>query len=131
MDRQVLIQICKDAVVHHTHWSNQESSCAQLSIQSIYKGLTAGLDFKINETESDANILTVEFLKPIDFLKLSRADTLKVSTREEYYRDCDPSKNTIMLCGTGINFHSNITQSYMPTRKRLSEVGGLDWHLPK
>jgi len=45
--RKELIEICKDAVVHHTKWKNRDSFSAQKSIQSIYKGLTAGLNFRV------------------------------------------------------------------------------------
>jgi hypothetical protein len=46
-EREELIQICKDAVVHHKKWNNRDSYVAQQSIASVYKGLTAGLNFRV------------------------------------------------------------------------------------
>lgn len=127
MKRDDLVKICIDSVVPHFNWSDKESYLAQLSIKSIYKGLTAGLSFKIKS--KDKSKIVIEFLKPVDLMLLSRLGIeLKVSTRDEYFRDCDPKIKTEMLNGIGINFHSNNTEGYMPTSSRLKEVGGNTWH---
>lgn len=134
MKRSELIQLCQDAVVHHTKWQNRDSYSAQKSIQSIYKGLTAGLDFRvvtkdINEDyHSDERTLIIEFIQPIDHSKLKDAKNLEISEREDYFRDCDPDYETEMFDGYGIDFLSNYTQTYMPTRKRLEECNGDDWY---
>ena len=135
MNREELIQLCKDAVVHHTKWENRDSYCAQRGIQSIYKGLTAGLDFWIVTKEIDADYhsneetLVIEFIQPIDFLKLSDGIELQISSREDYFKDCDPDYDSEMFDGDGIDFNSPYTQTYMPTRKRIEAVGiGNDWY---
>jgi len=135
MKRELLIKLCEDAVVHHTKWQNRDSYSAQRGIQSIYKGLTAGLKFRVvtkridKYYHSDENTLIIEFLQPIDFNKLDKGIELKISSREDYFRDCCPSYECEMFDGDGIDFHSTFTQTYMPTRKKLDEVGeGNDWY---
>ena len=135
MNREELIELCKDAVVHHTKWKNRDSYCAQKSVQSIYKGLTAGLDFMVVTKEMDAGyhsdeeVLIVEFEQPIDHDKLETAKHLEISSREDYFKDCDPECEREMFDGTGIDFHSSFTRTYMPTRKRIEEAGiGNDWY---
>lgn len=133
--REELIEICKDAVVHHTKWRNRDSYCAQKEIQSIYRGLTAGLDFRIVTKEIDPDYhshektLIIEFLQPIDFDKLENAQNLNISSRDDYFKDCDPDYETEMFDGRGIEFYSDFTKSYMPTRERLEGCGiGNDWY---
>jgi len=134
MERGELIQLCKGAVVCHTKWGNRDSYSAQKSIQSIYEGLTAGLDFRVVTEEinkdyhSDDRILIVEFIQPIDHEKLQEVEHLEISTREDYFRDCDPDYETEMFDGIGIDFWSTYTQTYMPTQKRLQECNGDDWY---
>lgn len=134
MERSELIQLCKDAVVHHTKWNDRDSYSAQKSIQSIHKGLTAGLDFRVVTKEidksyhSDDEALIIEFIQPIDHDKLDGAEHLEISTREDYFRDCDPDYETEMFEGSGIDFCSSYTQTYMPTRKRLIKSNGDDWY---
>lgn len=135
MKREELIQLCIDAVVHHTKWTNRDSYCAQKSIQSIYEGLTAGLDFRVVTEEinpdyySNSQTILVEFIQPIDFEKLKNGEYLETSSREDYFNDCDPDYENDMFDGTGIDFESHYTQSYMPTRERLEWCGeGNDWY---
>jgi len=134
MERSELIQLCKDAVVHHTKWQDRDSYSAQKSIQSIHEGLTAGLDFRVVTKKidkgyhSDERTLIIEFIQPIDHSKLEKAEHLEISTREDYFRDCDPDYETEMFEGEGIDFWSSYTQTYMPTRKRLVESNGGDWY---
>lgn len=128
-DRETLIQICKDAVVHHKNWSNRDSFCAQKTIQDIYKGLTAGLTYTIDTIKNDINIIWIEFIFPIDFEKLKRGLHLDISSREDYFRDYDPKHETEMFDGGGIDFHNQYTQGYMPTRHCLDIVGlNNDWY---
>ena len=136
MERQELIELCKDAVVHHTKWNNRDSYSAQREIQSIHKGLTAGLEFKIITKEddssyhSDEKTLIIKFYpQTIDEDKLEATIELKISSRDDYFKDCDPDYETEMFDGDGIDFDSDYTQGYMPTRKRLEMVGiGNDWY---
>ena len=134
MKRSELIQLCQDAVVHHTKWQDRDSYSAQKSIQSIYRGLTAGLDFRIVTKDIDEHYhsgernLIVEFIQPIDHTKLREGQHLKISEREDYFRDCDPNYETEMFDGCGIDFSSDYTQTYMPTQKRLDECSGGDWY---
>lgn len=135
MKREELIQLCEDAVVNHKKWRDRDSYSAQKNIQSIYKGLTAGLDYRIITKEidkdycSDESTLIIEFLQPIDLDKLKTGKDLEISSRENYFKDCDPDYETEMFDGDGINFESTFTKSYMPTRKRIKKCGiGNDWY---
>jgi hypothetical protein len=134
MEREELIKICQDAVVHHKKWSDRDSYSAQKEIQSIYKGLTAGLDFRVVQKEdnpeyhSTEETLIIEFLHPIDEEKLEKGLHLAISSREDYFRDCDPEYEGEMFDGKGIDFESSFTIGYMPTRKRLNRVAGNDWY---
>lgn len=135
MERQELIELCKDAVVHHTKWQDRDSYSAQRNLQSIYEGLTAGLDYRIVTKEIDADYhsdertLIIEFLQPIDLDKLKTGQHLEISSRDDYWKDCDPDCEGEMFDGNGIDFESSYTQTYMPTRKRIEECGiGNDWY---
>jgi hypothetical protein len=134
MTREELIELCQDSVIHHTKWMNRDSYSAQRGIQSIYEGLTAGLDFRIVTKEispdyhSTDSILIIEFPHP-DLDKLKDAKYLEISSMEDYFKDCDPEYETEMFNGEGIDFSSSYTQTYMPTRQRLESVGiGNDWY---
>lgn len=126
--RKELISICKDAVVHHTKWGDRDSYSAQVNLQSIYKALTAGLPYEIDE-DTDDNTIWIKFKQPINLRKLNKGEYLNISSREDYFIDCDPNYETEMFDGYGIDFTSDYTGSYMPTRKRLEDVGeGNDWY---
>lgn len=135
MNREELIKICEDAVVHHTKWMNRDSYIAQKNIQSIYKGLTAGLEFKIITKEMDADYHSTQETTIIVFTKitseseLAKGLDLKISSREDYFNDCCPDFDCEMFNGEGIDFFSDWSGSYMPTRERLNNVGaGNDWY---
>ena len=127
--REELISICEAAVVHHTKWSDRDSYAAQKEIQSIYEGLTAGLDFEI-DSNTDDHTIWISFPQPIDLDKLDKNGLyLDISSRDDYFEDCDPEYETEMFDGYGIDFKSSYTSGYMPTKKRLEEVGeGGDWY---
>jgi len=126
--REELIEICKDSVVHHTKWGNRDSYCAQLGIQDVYKGLTAGLPFEI-EDDTDDRTIWINFVQPIDLTLLENGQHLEISSREDYFRDCDSDYETEMFDGNGIEFDSDYTRTYMPTRERLEKRGiGNDWY---
>ena len=133
--REKLIELCKKAVVHHTKWGDRDSYSAQKNIQSIHMGLVAGFDFRVVTKEdvpdyhSDASTLIIEFLSPIDTTKLTSPDcVLEISSREDYWKDCDPKQEGEMFDGEGIDFNSNFTQSYMPTEEKLALCDGADWY---
>jgi hypothetical protein len=134
MDRVELIELCKRSVVHYSKWRNRDSYSAQLSIKSIYKGLTAGLDFRIvtkaidPEYHSTTDTLIIEFLQPIDFEKLNNGVDLEISTREQYFKNCDPERESEMFDGEGIDFFSSYTKTYMPSMSRIQEANGDDWY---
>ena len=135
MTKEELITLCEDAVVHHTKWNNRDSYSAQREIQSIHKGLTAGLDYRIvtkeidPEYHSDERTIIIEFLQPIDLDKLKTGKHLNISSRDDYWKDCDPDYEGEMFNGDGIDFESSYTKTYMPTRKRIEECGvGNDWY---
>lgn len=133
--RDELISICKDAVVHHTKWQNRDSYSAQKGIQSIYKGLTAGLKFRVvtkkidPDYHSNERTLIIEFLQPINFDKLETGLHLDISSREDYFKYCCPDYECEMFDGDGIDFQSRFTKTYMPSRQKLESVGtGNDWY---
>lgn len=133
--REKLIKLCEDAVVHHTKWENRDSYSAQKGLQSIYKGLTAGLDFRVvtkkhsPDYHSDLHTLIIEFLQPIDLDRLENGKCLEISSLEDYFKDCDPEYNSEMFDGYGIDFDSSYTITYMPSRKRIENAGiGNDWY---
>lgn len=132
--RNELIKICKDSVVHHTKWKNRDSFISQMGIKSIYKGLTAGLKFRIMGNKEDGDCRTdegtiwLEFIKPINLNLLKRGLDLNISSIEEYFNECDPLHKTEMFNGQVIDFESDYLRGYMPTRKWLETVGlGNDW----
>jgi hypothetical protein len=126
--REELISLCEKSVVHHTKWEDRDSFLAQKKIQSIYKGLTAGLIFTIDK-DTDDRTIWISFDQPIDFELLEDGKYLKISSREDYFNDCDPDYESEMFDGEGIDFNSNYTSGYMPTQKRIDEVGqGNDWY---
>jgi len=133
--RKDLIKLCEDAVVHHTKWGDRDSYSAQRSIQSIYKGLTAGLRFKVVTKKMDKgyhsnkDTLIVLFPTPINIDKLEEnGKHLRISSKEDYYKECDPDYEDEMFDGVGIDFTSDFTQTYMPTKERLDSVKGEDWY---
>lgn len=132
--REQLISICEDAVVHHSKWGNRDSYSAQLNVQDVYRGLTAGIDFKVVTKEDDPSYhstestLIVEFLQPIDYDKLNEGLHLNISSREDYFNDCDPNHESEMFDGVGIDFHGHFTKTYIPSRKTLDYVKGDDWY---
>lgn len=135
MTREELIGLCEDSVVHYSKWHDRDSYSAQVGIQSIYQGLTAGLDFRIITEEIDPDYhstdstLIIEFIQPIDFDKLANGKHLEISTREEYFENRDPNYESEMFNGYGIDFFGTYTKTYMPTRKRIEECGiGNDWY---
>jgi len=124
--REKLIELCERAVVHHSKWENRDSYSAQVLISSIYEGLTAGLEFEINNQTDDYTIW-IDFINvEKDMLKNSRC--LSICGREEYFENCDPDYETEMFIGYGIDFNSNYTGGYMPTEKRLNNAEGDDWY---
>ena len=135
LTREDLINICKLSVVHHSKWENRDSYLAQKSIQSIYKGLIAGLSYRIVTKEIDPRycssdyVLIIEFIQPINFDKLEKGEFLKISTLDEYFTLCDPNREGEMFDGEGIDYYESFTKSYMPTYKALQFYGiGNDWY---
>ena len=127
MEREELIKICEDAVVHYSYWHNRDSYSAQKNIQSIYKGLTAGLDYTI-DPETDDRTIWITFNLPIDFEKLENGKYLDISSREDYFNNLDPNHETEMFDDYGIDFHSNYTGGYLPTREVLDKCNRKDWY---
>jgi hypothetical protein len=126
--RDYLIELCQRSVVHHSKWNDRDSFIAQRNVQSIYLGLTAGLEF-IVEVDDTNSFLDIEFTHPIDHEKLLNGKHLEISTRKDYFRDCDPDYETEMFVGYGIDWHCDYTCTFMPTEQRLAEAGdGEDWY---
>jgi len=135
MDRETLIQLCKDAVVHHTKWQNRDSFIAQKGIQGIYKGLTAGLSFKILTEEnspdyhSDEYTIIIQFDKVVNQDDLEKGLNLEISSREDFFRDCCPDYECEMFDSDGLDFSDDWVCQFMPSRKRIESVGiGNDWY---
>ena len=135
MQRKTLIKICQDAVVHHTKWMNRDSFICQKGIQSIYKGLTAGLKFKILTKEnspdyhSNKETIIIQFTQIFDEKILEKGLHLEISSREDYFKDCCPDFECEMFDSDGLDFTEDWVCQFMPTRKRLKDVGiGNDWY---
>lgn len=135
MDRETLIQLCKDAVVHHTKWQNRDSFIAQKGLQGIYKGLTAGLSFKILTKEnspdyhSDEYTIIIQFDKVVNQEDLEKGLDLEISSREDFFRDCCPDYECEMFDSDGLDFSDDWVCQFMPSRKRIESVGiGNDWY---
>ena len=126
MDRETLIQLCKDAVVHHTKWQNRDSFIAQKGIQGIYKGLTAGLSFKILTEEnspdyhSDEYTIIIQFDKVVNQDDLEKGLNLEISSREDFFRDCCPDYECEMFDSDGLDFSDGWVCQFMPSRKSIS-----------
>lgn len=128
MTREELIELCKDAVVHHTRWNNRDSYCCLKGVSDIYQGLTAGLTFSV-KTDEDRMMHNVYFDPPIDIDRLiTKGGVLGISSVEDYYRDCDPKRETEMFEeGAGIDWHSEFLYTFLPTRKCLEQADGGEW----
>lgn len=124
--RKELIKICEDAVVPFHLWMNRDSFAAQMQIKTIYKGLTAGLDFTI--TSEDEETIHIKFnLHYTNERKLKEfGKNLEISSREDYFKLTD--FNNEMFDSNGIDFNSSYLEGYMPTRKQLDLVKGEDWY---
>ena len=57
--REELIDLCRDAVVHHTNWGDRDSYSAQVNIQEAYRALTAGWDFELSFDGPKTNPRTI------------------------------------------------------------------------
>ncbi len=126
--RKILIGICRDAVVHHEKWQNRDSYSSQVLVQSIYKGLTSGLKYKITD-DTDDRTIWIYFDEPKNHDFLNKGEYLEISSLEDYFKDCDPNYESEMFTGYGIDFFGNYRGGYLPTRKRLEETGiGNDWY---
>jgi hypothetical protein len=62
--REVLLQLCIDAVVPFQKWSNRDSHCAQVLISDIYMGLASGI--KYTTTVEGDKTIWIDFEKPTD-----------------------------------------------------------------
>lgn len=123
--RQELIEICLDAVVDWSKWTDRDSYSAQKSIQSIYEGLTAGLEYDITRDENNA-YYHIDFTQPINLTMLDQEGKyLEISSRDEYWEE--NGYESEMFDSYGIDFRTEYTSSYMPTREFLNYVDGQDW----
>lgn len=128
--REELIQICRDAVVHHTKWDNRDSYSAQINVQEAFRALTAGWDFSVCSeglltTNSSTIWITLTPVEGVDVYK--DGEYLNISSRDEYFEDCDPEYNTEMFDNYGESFDGAFS-SYLPTRERLDTTCGDDWY---
>ena len=128
MTREELIQLCRDAVVHHTKWGNRDSYLAQVNIRKAYRQLTAGMEFEIEDGDRDNFIKSGEYTIWLNFPEDNgkEGEDLAISSREDYFNDCDPERNTEMFDvwdDSSFDFCS-----YIPTRKRLDLANGGDWY---
>lgn len=126
--REELIQICKDAVVPCEKWIDRDSCAAQLGVQSIYAGLTAGVSYSC-DIEDDT--LWITFRKPTKNQK-AKFEHLSVDTLDDYlawyYKTYGGNSDPEMFWGCGIDWNSTYLVGYLPTRERLIEVNGGDWY---
>lgn len=128
--REELIQLCRDAVVHHTKWGDRDSYSAQKGVQEVYRALTAGWDFEIRlehpvNSTSRTIWITLTPVEGVDVFK--DGEWLNISSREEYFEDCDPEYETEMFDTYPETFKEPFT-TYLPTRERLDQAAGGDWY---
>ena len=122
--REELIQLCRDAVVHHTKWGDRDSYSAQKGVQEVYRALTAGWDFEIrlkHPVNSTSRTIWIT-LTPVEGADVFRdGEWLNISSREEYFEDCDPEYETEMFDTYPETFKEPFT-AYLPTRERLDHA---------
>ena len=127
--REELIQLCRGAVVHHTKWGDRDSYSSQVNIQEAYRALTAGWDFELSfdEPKTNSRTIWVKF-KPVEGVDVIRdGEWLNISSRYDYFEDCDPEYETEMFDSYSETFKEPFT-SYIPTRERLDQSAGGDWY---
>lgn len=126
--RKDLIQLCIDAVVPHYKWHDRDSYAAQLSIQSIYEGLTGGVKYSYTITN---NTIWITFNKPIKD-QLKKSQHLNIDSRDDYFnwflKEYGDNLEPEMFDSIGIDWNSNYLTSYMPTRERLNNCNNDDWY---
>lgn len=128
--REDLIQICRDAVVPYTKWNDRDSYSAQRNIQSIYEGLSVGLEYTIS---IDGNSIDIYFKPPTDAQLNDMVNNyLEIDSRDSYIdwyiQENGEDSNPEMFDGYGIDWRSDYLGSYMPTRERLDNANGYDWY---
>ena len=124
--REELIDLCRDAVVHHTGWGNRDSYSSQVNIQEAYRALTAGWDFEIDPDTDDRTVWVL--LTPVSGIDTVRdGEWLSISSLDEYFQDCDPEYETEMFDCYRRYLDGPFT-AYIPTRERLDQSAGGDWY---
>ena len=131
--RKELISICEAAVVPYQKWNNRDSYAAQVNLDSIYKGLNAGVKYtltpEMNHSLGYESTYIISFKKPTKKQMSNLCSySLNIDSREDYFAEFGYEGE--MFDGNGIDWNNSYDYrcGYMPTRKKLNEINGEDWY---
>jgi hypothetical protein len=102
--RQNLIQLCDDAVVVQSEWSNRDSADAQKQVGQIRQLLKAGCGFVVLEKADQAGVETDE-------------DTIWLEITYKGFWDFENGEDA-----------SQKDIVYLPTPARIKKANGKDWY---
>lgn len=108
--REELIAICEDAIRPQNRWHDRDSYDAQLQVGQCWALLLAGCDYKVHDGTEDRTCATTE-------------DTIWLTTYGKgfaYFENHEPNDPPHAYMEDELH--------YLPTRKRLDEVGSGDWY---
>lgn len=129
--REDLIEICLNAVVPASKWSNRDSWCAQSNVADIYQALTSGVNYTYY---IDGETIWLHFDEIANDEQRKQMSYLGIDDDDDYYAHMEendpdydrysdemftPNPNSI----THETFHG-----YLPTRERLEKADGDDWY---
>ena len=98
--RDVLLQLCNDAIVQESTWDDRDSSAAHLNIGKCWALLSAGCEYGL---EFDREFINIQF-RVKDFAWFEHCD------------DDEPGNENIDY------------KFYLPTREKLKKANGKDWY---
>ena len=131
MERDILLQICEDAVVPCAEWNNRDSYLSQVQLSDIYGLLETGAEYEI-QIEEDSILIQFPNLPEGFGAKVTRE--LDYDTREDYFNLEGVDSDDEMFEGYGLEYNDynykvgDYVSGYLPTRERLTQVDGGDWY---
>lgn len=148
LTRDDLIQICEDAVVPFTSWSNRDSYSAQVNLQEIYAFLKIGAEYDLS-IENEHTIWVTFKNVTKEEIEHCWENYLNIDSRDEYFEEY--GYDSEMFDSSGLNINKNLYKTYfndldendpknfqdiytghiggyLPTRERLNKSRGDDWY---